>query len=194
MNPTKNPPLEWTQNTGGRRRLVEAEAIVPIHRDAYLTIGADPDETGAVPEALAALPEVQAALVAQGWRAPVAVDHQPNPVTKSTIYIYNGPSDGVDGRMLVTFNHAFIFYDHWLVTFARWDSGKKTFECTASWLNYAGDGSWDVTGFRPTTARWIPLSVLHEVVQWLRMVPSALLPHIPALLPPPVIHSSLATP
>jgi hypothetical protein len=72
MNHTDHPPLEWTQNTGGWRRLVEAEAIVPIGRGSYLTIGADLDETGAVPEALAALPEVQAALIAQGWRAPEA--------------------------------------------------------------------------------------------------------------------------
>jgi hypothetical protein len=115
MNPTDHPPLEWTQNTGGWRRLVEAEAIVPIHRDAYLTIGADPDETGAVPEALAALPEVQAALIAQGWRAPEAGPEVAPSLTKAwqsleagTVYKINehgavylfATKDGIDSLNL----------------------------------------------------------------------------------------------
>jgi hypothetical protein len=57
----------------------EAEAIVAIHRDSYLTITTDSKETDAVPDALAALPEVQAALIAQGWRAPAAADHSTIP-------------------------------------------------------------------------------------------------------------------
>jgi hypothetical protein len=108
-------------------------------------------------------------------------------VTK--IHIYNGPCNG--GRILATFNSGFIFYEHWLVTFTRWNGRIKAFECTGSWLNYAGEGSWrEVGGFSPATASWIPADVLRHVEQWLRMVPSTLLPQIPALLPP--IAPSLA--
>ncbi len=97
------------------------------------------------------------------------------------IHIYNGPCNG--GRMLVTFNSGFIFYEHWLVTFTRWNGRIKAFECTASWLNYAGEGNWrEAAGFSPAMASWIPADVLRHVEQWLRMVPSTLLPQIPALL------------
>jgi hypothetical protein len=86
--------------------------------------------------------------------------------------------------MWVTFCTGLIFYERWLVTFTRWDGGRKTFECTAAWINYAGDGSWDATGFNPVTAHWIHPCVLCEVEQWLRTLPGILLPQLPALMPP----------
>jgi hypothetical protein len=62
--------LQWTTNTGIRIDTGEAEAVVPIGRDDYLTITTDPDATRLVPAALAALPEVQAELMALGWTPP----------------------------------------------------------------------------------------------------------------------------
>jgi len=55
--------LEWRTDTG--IVLSESyEAIVPIGRDAYLTISADPDDISKVPAALAVLPGVRAELAA----------------------------------------------------------------------------------------------------------------------------------
>jgi hypothetical protein len=51
--------LEWRTDKG--IVLSETcEAVVPIGKDGYLTISADPDDISKVPAALAALPEVRA--------------------------------------------------------------------------------------------------------------------------------------